>query len=62
VQLNRAAALARALREHRQLLRLCRDGRITEAGEFLVAHIETVRRDLHRLLQPTAAKSKPRKT
>ncbi len=53
VQLSRDAALARAQREHRKLIKLCREGRTAEAGEFLVAHIEAVRRDLHRLLKPS---------
>ena len=56
VQMNRAAALVRAQREHRQLLALCRKGQTAQAAEFLVAHIEAVRRDMHRLLQP---KTKP---
>ncbi len=52
VQLNREPALARAQREHRKLITLCRDGRVDEASAYLVAHIESVRRDLHRLLRP----------
>lgn len=51
VQLARASALARAQREHRKLLVLCREGRLDEASDFLVAHIDAVRRDLHRLLK-----------
>lgn len=54
VQLNREPALARAQREHRKLITLCRDGRVDEASAYLVAHIESVRRDLHRLLRPRA--------
>lgn len=57
VQMNRDAALGRAQREHRKLLALCRDGRVDEACEFLVAHIEAVRQDLLRLLK---AEARPR--
>lgn len=57
VQMNRDAALGRAQREHRKLIALCRGGRIAEACDHLVAHIEAVRRDLHRLLLPRAAKA-----
>ncbi len=60
VQMSRAAALARAQREHRQLLALCRKGQASAAAEFLVAHIETVRQDLRRLLQPKPAKPRAR--
>ncbi len=59
VQLNREAALGRAQREHRKLIALCREGRTREACEHLVAHIESVRQDLHKLLQPKAAAPKP---
>lgn len=61
VQLQREAALARARREHRRPIALCRDGRTDEACRHLVAHIEAVRRDLHRLLEPRAAGATPRK-
>jgi DNA-binding GntR family transcriptional regulator len=54
VQMNREAALVRAQREHRKLLALTRDGRIEQACEFLVAHIEAVRHDLLRLLKAEA--------
>lgn len=62
VQLQREAALARAQREHRKLIALCRGGHTAQACDHLVAHIEAVRRDLHRLLEPAAAatKRKPR--
>lgn len=53
VQMNRASALPRAEREHRKLLTLCRGGQIDAACAHLAAHIETVRKDLHRLLKPT---------
>ncbi|MBL8287078.1 MAG: GntR family transcriptional regulator [Rubrivivax sp.] len=59
VQLSRTAALARAQREHRRLIALCRQGKTKEACAHLVAHIEAVRADLHRLLAPQqAARSK----
>jgi DNA-binding GntR family transcriptional regulator len=51
VQMNRAPALSRAENEHRKLLRLCRDGKVSEACDSLVAHIEKVRSDLHALLE-----------
>lgn len=56
VQMNRKDALARAQREHRKLISLCREGRTEEACSFLVEHIESVRRDLHHLLEPKAAR------
>ena len=56
LQMNRAPVLARAGREHRKLLTLCRRGEIDAACGYLETHIETVRRDLHRLLE-----SKPRR-
>jgi DNA-binding GntR family transcriptional regulator len=51
LQMNRAPALARAETEHRKLLRLCRAGKVSEACDFLVAHIEKVRQDLRALLE-----------
>jgi len=51
LQMNRAPALSRAENEHRKLLRLCREGKVSEACDYLVAHIEKVRRDLHALLK-----------
>jgi DNA-binding GntR family transcriptional regulator len=51
LQMNRAPALARAETEHRKLLRLCQEGKVPEACEYLVAHVEKVRRDLHALLK-----------
>lgn len=58
VQLTRASALARAQREHRKLLLLCREGRLAEACDHLVAHVEAVRRDLHRLLPPPSGRAR----
>ncbi len=52
VQMNRASALPRAEREHRKLLQLCRSGQVDAACAHLVDHIEAVRKDLHRLLNP----------
>ena len=54
LQMNRAPALDRAGREHRHLLRLCKDGKAAQAGDYLVAHIEKVRQDLHDLLKRDA--------
>jgi DNA-binding GntR family transcriptional regulator len=51
LQMNRAPAFTRAQQEHRQLLRLCRDGKLAQARAHLVAHIEKVRQDLHALLR-----------
>lgn len=51
LQMNRAAALSRAESEHRKLLRLCQEGKVPQACDHLVAHIEKVRRDLHALLK-----------
>lgn len=58
VQMNRDAALARAQREHRRLITLVRGGRHDEACRHLVAHVEAVRRDLHRLLAARAAEQR----
>ena len=54
LQMNRTPALSRAEKEHRNLMRLCRDGKIPEACDYLAAHIERVRQDLHALLQRDA--------
>ena len=54
LQMNRAPALARAETEHRKLLRLCRQGKVPAACDFLVAHIEKVRQDLRALLRRDA--------
>lgn len=56
VQMNRKDALARAQREHRRLITLCREGRTDEACDFLAEHVESVRRDLHALLEPKTAR------
>jgi len=54
LQMNRAPALSRAEREHRHLLRLCREGKVPQACDYLAAHIEKVRQDLHALLRRDA--------
>lgn len=54
LQMNRAPAFTRAEKEHRQLLRLCREGKVPQACDYLVAHIEKVRQDLHALLKRDA--------
>jgi DNA-binding GntR family transcriptional regulator len=51
LQMNQAPALSRAQSEHRHLLRLCRESKVPEACDYLVAHIEKVRQDLRRLLK-----------
>lgn len=51
LQMNRAPALSRADSEHRKLLRLCQEGKVQQACNYLVAHIEKVRQDLHALLK-----------
>jgi len=61
LQMNRAPALARAETEHRKLLRLCQDGKVPEACEYLVAHVEKVRRDLHALLKRDTRSATPRR-
>ena len=59
LQMNRAPALSRAESEHRKLLRLCQLGKVPQACDYLVAHIEKVRRDLHALLKRGSSSSKP---
>ena len=50
VQLSSPAAMKRALREHAQLIDLCKQGKADAACELLALHIETVRGDLLKLL------------
>lgn len=50
VQLSSPAAMKRALREHAQLIDLCKQGKADAACELLALHIETVRDDLLKLL------------
>ncbi|HET9823223.1 MAG TPA: GntR family transcriptional regulator [Burkholderiaceae bacterium] len=57
LQMNRAPALSRAEKEHRHLLRLCREGKVPEACEYLADHVERVRQDLHALLRRDAQAS-----
>ena len=61
LQMNRAPALSRAESEHRKLLRLCREGKVPQACDYLVAHIEKVRQDLHALLERGAHSSTMRR-
>jgi len=51
LQLQRRSSIDRARREHTDLIRLCRDGAIAQAGRLLVDHIEQVRRDLMTVLE-----------
>lgn len=59
VQMNSTPALHRAESEHRKLLRLCQEGKVAQACDYLVAHIEKVRRDLHALLKRGSPSTKP---
>jgi DNA-binding GntR family transcriptional regulator len=61
LQMNRAPALSRAESEHRKLLRLCREGKAPQACDYLAAHIEKVRQDLHTLLKRGARSSTTRR-
>lgn len=51
LQLQRGSSIERARAEHNELIRLCRGGRMKEAGRLLVDHIELVRRDLVAFLE-----------
>jgi DNA-binding GntR family transcriptional regulator len=51
LQLQRGSSIERAQAEHNELIRLCRESRMKEAGRLLVDHIELVRRDLIAFLQ-----------
>jgi DNA-binding GntR family transcriptional regulator len=53
LQLSSTRGLAKAGREHRELLTLCRKGDVRAAGEMLSAHIEGVRSDLAAVLLKT---------
>lgn len=53
LQLSSTRSLAKAGREHRELLALCRIGDALAAGEKLTAHIEGVRSDLAAVLRKT---------
>lgn len=52
LQLQRGSSIERAQAEHNELIRLCREGRMKDAGRLLVDHIELVRRDLVEFLEP----------
>jgi DNA-binding GntR family transcriptional regulator len=63
LQLASSRGLAKAGREHRELLAACRKGDTRAAGEMLAAHIEGVRADLAAVLRRTpgiAASAPPR--
>ena len=51
LQLSAVRALARAKREHRALIALCRKRQLKAAGDMLVEHIESVRADLSGVLK-----------
>lgn len=53
VQLSNAAAMAVAVAEHAELIRLCRAGDTAGAHTLLVHHIEQVHRDLLRVVEKT---------
>lgn len=59
LQMSRSSAMGRAGREHHKLLQLCRSGRIDEACQHLAAHVEAVRKDLHKLLPPSLLPQDP---
>ena len=50
MQLSTPAAMQRAEREHAQLIAMCRARAIDKACAFLKKHVESVRKDLVRLL------------
>lgn len=51
MQLSTTAAMGRAEREHARIIGLCRSGSVREACRFLHDHIESVHKDLLRLLK-----------
>lgn len=51
LQLQRSSSIERAQAEHNALIRLCRAGRLAQAEQLLVDHIEMVRRDLVEFLE-----------
>ncbi len=57
LQLAVAGGTQRAMREHAELLSLCRQGAADAAAEFAHRHVMEVRHDLLRLLQEKAAAS-----
>lgn len=46
LQLSNPGAMSRAMREHRDMINLCRSREFDKAAHFLRGHIETVREDL----------------
>ncbi|MEP9352968.1 GntR family transcriptional regulator [Xanthobacter sp. KR7-65] len=57
LQLSSAEAMARAQREHAELIALCRAGAVEEACRFLDRHIATVHADLLRVIEPRAGRA-----
>jgi DNA-binding GntR family transcriptional regulator len=57
VQLSTPSALKRALREHGELIDLCKRGQVEPACDLLRAHIEAVRDDLLALLKAISTKA-----
>jgi DNA-binding GntR family transcriptional regulator len=57
VQLSTPEAMARAGREHRDMIELCRTGNVAAACALLARHVQSVRMDLVRILKdpPTEA-------
>ena len=55
LQLSTPIAMERAQHEHTELITLARAGQAEQASKCLVAHIETVRRDLLAVLRRSAA-------
>ena len=55
VQLSTPEALARAMHEHAELIRLCRMRAFDAATAYLVAHIEGVRNDLLAVIEARSA-------
>ncbi|MCF3640584.1 GntR family transcriptional regulator [Rhizobium sp. TRM95111] len=54
VQLSSADAMSKAMREHAELIRLCRSRDVEEAGRLLERHISDVRTDLLAVLHTQA--------
>jgi len=46
LRVTEAAGLERPMREHREILRLCRDGAVSDAVAVLRSHIETTQREV----------------
>jgi DNA-binding GntR family transcriptional regulator len=59
LQLSHEQAQQRAMREHGELIGLCRDGSFADAEVLLVAHIGTVQADLESVLTRDEASAAP---